>query len=142
MATGERRAWITALVAVVAYAGYLVAVLGRADGRPLAEVPYTAALLWSVGGAVVATVVLEAVAAAVFRADGTATDVRDREIGRLGEHVGQSFLAIGGLGVLALAVVEADHFWIAQTVQLAFVLSALLGSATRIACYRVGFQSW
>ncbi|MEU3597679.1 hypothetical protein ABZ714_02925 [Streptomyces sp. NPDC006798] len=142
MATGERRAWITALVTVVAYTVYLLMVTGRAGGGPLTEADYAPVLLWSIGGAIAATVVLDAVTAAVRPGEGTRTDVRDREIGRLGDQVGQSFLVVGGVAVLALAVAEADHFWIAQTIYLAFVLSALLSSATRIVSYRLGLGPW
>ncbi|MGV9317007.1 hypothetical protein ACWDR0_33250 [Streptomyces sp. NPDC003691] len=138
MGLGERRAWITALVTVAGYTVYLLVVLGRADGGPLTGVRYGPVLLWSIGGAIAAAVLLEIAAAAVAPGDGTRTDMRDREIGRLGEHVGQAFLAIGGVAVLALAVAEADHFWIAQTMYLAFVLSALLGSVARIVSYRRG----
>ena len=55
-------------------------------------------------------------------------DQRDREINRFGEYVGQSFVVIGGVAALVLAMAEADHFWIANALYLAFVLSAVLGS--------------
>jgi NADPH:quinone reductase-like Zn-dependent oxidoreductase len=35
---------------------------------------------------------------------------------------------------------EFDHFWIANAVYLAFVLSALLGSTAKVIAYRRGFQ--
>jgi hypothetical protein len=43
------------------------------------------------------------------------------------------------VAALVLAMAEADHFWIANAVYLAFVLSALLGSAAKIVAYRRGF---
>ncbi|RSD23933.1 hypothetical protein [Amycolatopsis eburnea] len=136
----EKNAWIQGLAAVVSYAVYLVLVLGRAGGRPLAEVPYVATLLWTVGASIAAAIVLSIVAAVVSK-DGE-KDQRDREIGRFGDHVGQSFVVIGAVAALLLALVEAPHFWIANTVYLAFTLSAVLGSAARIAAYRRGFQPW
>ncbi|MFF3553973.1 hypothetical protein ACWD4V_20145 [Streptomyces tsukubensis] len=138
MGLGERRAWITALVAAAGYTVYLLVVLGRADGGPLTAVRYAPVLLWTVGGAIAAAVLLEIAAALIAPGAGQRTDMRDREIGRLGEHVGQSFLVVGAVGALALAMAEADRFWIAQTLYLAFVLSALLGSAARIVSYRRG----
>jgi hypothetical protein len=60
--------------------------------------------------------------------DADRTDRRDKEIHRFGEYVGQWFVVIGAVGALLLAVAEVDHFWIANELYLAFVLSALLSS--------------
>jgi cell division protein FtsW (lipid II flippase) len=69
-------------------------------------------------------------------------DQRDREINRFGEYIGQSFVVIGGVAALILSMAEFDHFWIANAVYLAFVLSALLGSTAKVIAYRRGFQPW
>ena len=69
-------------------------------------------------------------------------DQRDREIHRFGEYIGQSFVVIGGVAALVLAMAEADHFWIANAIYLAFVLSSVLGCAAKIVAYRRGFQPW
>ena len=136
----EKRAWILGIAAIASYAVYLVLVLGRAGGRPLAEVPYVATLLWTVGASIVATIVLSILVAVVSK-DG-AKDQRDREIGRFGEYVGHSFVVIGAVAALLLAMAEAPHFWITNAVYLAFTLSAILGSVARIFAYRRGFQPW
>ncbi len=136
----EKRAWILGIAAIASYAVYLVLILGRAGGHPLAEVPYVATLLWTVGASIVATIVLS-IAAAMVSKDG-AKDQRDREIGRFGEYVGHSFVVIGAVAALLLAMAEAPHFWIANAVYLAFTLSAILGSIARIFAYRRGFQPW
>lgn len=136
----EKRAWILGISAIASYAVYLVVVLGRAGGRPLADVPYVATLLWTVGVSIVATIVAS-ILAAVISKDG-AKDQRDREIGRFGEYVGHSFVVIGAVAALLLAMAQAPHFWIANAVYLAFTLSAILGSIARIFAYRRGFQPW
>jgi hypothetical protein len=136
----EKRAWILGISAIASYAVYLVVVLGRAGGRPLAEVPYVAALLWTVGTSIVATIVASILAAMVSKDGGK--DQRDREIGRFGEYVGHSFVVIGAVAALLLAMAEAPHFWIANAVYLAFTLSAILGSVARIFAYRRGFRPW
>ena len=69
-------------------------------------------------------------------------DQRDKEINRLGEYTGQSFVVIGALAAMVLALVEVDWFWIANVVYLCFVLSAILGSATKLAAYRRDFSTW
>jgi hypothetical protein len=136
----EKRAWILGFAAIASYAVYLVLVLGRAGGRPLAEVPYVATLLWTVGASIAASIVLSILAAVISRDGGK--DQRDREIGRFGEYVGHSFVVLGAVAALLMAMAEAPHFWIANAVYLAFTLSAILGSVARIFAYRRGFQPW
>lgn len=49
---------------------------------------------------------------------------------------------MGGVAALLMAMAEWDHFWIANVIYLAFVLSAMLGSVAKIVAYRRGFQPW
>ncbi|MEV8098596.1 hypothetical protein [Kitasatospora sp. NPDC085879] len=142
MATEEKRAWIMVVVTVCAYAAYAAVVLGRADGGPLTAAPYAAPLLWSVGLAILASILLHIAASLVSKDGGRQKDQRDREIHRFGDHVGQSFVVLGAVAALAMAMAGWDRFWIANTVYLAFVLSALLGSAAKIVAYRRGFGPW
>jgi hypothetical protein len=138
----EKRAWIMIAVSVTSYAVYLVIILGRAGNLALAEVPYAATLLWTVGAAIATTIVLTAVAGATAPKEAGKKDERDREINRFGEYIGQSFGVIGGLAALIMSMLELDHFWIANAVYLTFMLSAVLGSVAKVFAYRRGFQSW
>jgi hypothetical protein len=138
----EKNTWIYALVTVGAFGAYLVIILGRAEGTPLTEVPYVGAMLWTIGAAIAASIVGRIVVAIAWPKDADKRDQRDREIHRFGEHIGQSFVVVGAVAALGLAMAEVDHIWIANAVYLAFVLSALLGSTARIFAYRRGFQSW
>jgi hypothetical protein len=142
MAFEEKRAWIMVVVSVCAYAVYLVLILGRAGDVPLAEVSYVAPLLWSIGGAIAAAIVLTVAAGIATREGGRQKDERDREINRLGEYIGQSFVVIGAVAALLMSLAELRHFWIANAIYLAFALSAVLGSVAKIFAYRRGFQSW
>lgn len=142
MALEEKRAWIMALVTACGYVTYLVIILGRAGDGPLAETPYVAALVWTVGVAIAVTIVLSIAAEAVTPKDSRRKDERDREIERLGEYTGHSFTAIGAVATLVMAMAEVDHFWIANAIYLAFALSGLLASVTKIFAYRREFQSW
>lgn len=142
MALEEKRAWIMALVTACAYVTYLVIILSRMGDGPVAEVPYVAALLWTVGAAIVVTMVLSIAAEATTPKDSRKKDERDREIERFGEYIGQSFAAIGGVSALIMAMAEVDHFWIANAIYLAFALSGLLASVAKVSAYRRGFQSW
>ena len=129
------------VVAVVGYAAYLFVVLGRGGDAPIHELPYVKALLWTLGASVVANIVLHIVVAAIQPEGVGKKDERDREIGRFGEYAGQSFVVIGGLAALIMAMAELDHFWIANVIFLGFVLSAVVGSVAKIFAYRTGFRS-
>ncbi|MCZ7459362.1 hypothetical protein [Streptomyces sp. WMMC940] len=142
MAFEEKRAWTMGMVAIAACATYLAVVLGRAVGVALAEAPYASALLWSVGTAIAVTIALHIAIALASPGEASPKDERDREIARFGEPTGQLLVVLGGVAALVLAMAEADHFWIANTVCLALVLSAVLGSVARISAYRWGFQPW
>lgn len=142
MSFEEKRAWIFLLVAIGGYATYLGVILGRADASPVTEMAYAATLLWSIGAAIVASIALVAVAAFVSAEGVNHKDQRDREIHRFGEYVGQSFVILGGVVALGMALAEWDHFWIANAIYAAFVLSAILGSVAKIVAYRRGFQPW
>jgi hypothetical protein len=138
MAFEEKRAWALAVIAVVGYALYVVLVVNGATGRDLVNAPYVTPLLWTIGLGIVAGIVSGIWFGIAARNDGPQADERDREIGRLADNIGQSFVVIGGISAMVLAMIEAPHFWIANVLYLSFVLSAVLGSLAKIAFYRRG----
>jgi hypothetical protein len=142
MAHQEKRAWIMLVVAAVAYAVYAAIVVSRADGRPLPHVAYAAVLLWTVGAAIVANIVVEIAVGTANPKASRATDARDKEIAQLGDHIGQSFLVIGAVAAMLMALAGWDRFWIANVIYLAFVLSAILGSIAKIGLYHGTFPQW
>lgn len=143
MSYEEKGTWVYLVVAVVGYTVYLSLVLPQvAAGVAVEDVDYVPVMLWTIGGAIVATIVLRILVEIVFPSESTKGDVRDREIDRLGTRVGSSFVVIGALGALVLAMLEADWFWIANLIYLCFVLSALLESITRLVAYRRGVPTW
>ena len=142
MTFDERNTWVYGVIALLAYGVYVGIVLTRADGAPVVEVAYVVPMLWSIGAAVGAAVLGKVVIAARWPRDANQRDDRDREIDRFGEHVGQSFVVIGLIAALVLAMLNFDDFWIANVAYLAFVLSAALASVAKIAAYRGGFQPW
>jgi hypothetical protein len=139
MTLEERRSWALLAVAVAAYGVYLTTVLARAASVPLDRVDYVPVLLWSVGVAIVAGILISVALGMVAPKREWKKDVRDRDIALAGDRVGQAFLVLGGVAALLLAIVEAPHFYIANVVYLCFVLSSVLGSVTRVVVYRRGF---
>ncbi|MFE3461312.1 hypothetical protein ACFXKD_27520 [Nocardiopsis aegyptia] len=139
MSFEERRIWIYLAVAVLVPAAYLAVVLARAAGTDVADLAYQRPLLAAVGVSIVATIVLNMVSAALWPKGAYQKDPRDKEIDRRGEYVG--FIAMSVLTVVpfGLALLEWPHFWIANTIYLAYVTAAIASSAVKLVAYRRGF---
>ena len=142
MAFEEKSAWIMGLVSVVAYAAYAFIVLNLGRALPLAEVDYVPAMLGTIGAAIVVSILLHIVVGIISRKDAGKKDQRDRQIYRMGEYVGQSFVVAGAIAAMLLAMFELPHFWIANVLYLAFVLSAILGTIAKLVSYRGGMPAW
>lgn len=141
MTSEEKNTWVYAVVTFCSYGAYLAIILGRARGIPLTAVHYVGPMLWSIGGAILASILGHVAVGIAWPKDCDKKDQRDREIHQFGEYIGQSFAVIGGVAALVLSMAEVAHFWIANAIYLGFVLSALLGSAAKLVAYRRGFQS-
>lgn len=142
MSSEEKSTWVMGVVAVVGYLIYVGVVLSMAGSTPLTAVDYVPVMLWTIGGAIVASIVLRIVWGIFTPRDEGKKDQRDREIYQTSERIGQSFLVIGGVAALLLAMFELGYFWIANVLYLCFALSAVLSCTARIIAYRRGFQSW
>ncbi|HEY6801515.1 MAG TPA: hypothetical protein VI121_12780 [Agromyces sp.] len=143
MSYEEKGTWVYLVISVIGYAVYLLLVLpDLLTGMPTDEIDYVPAVLWTIGGAIVGAIVLRILVEMFFPSGDTRGDVRDKEIDRLGERVGNAFLVIGALGALVLALFEAGYFWIANVIYLGFVLSAILSSITKVIVYRKGVPTW
>ncbi len=138
----ERNTWSTLIVSVVVMIGYVIVVLQAAGGGPLTGVDWFPLMLWAIGISIGATIVLSIlwgmIAGAKDPDDVGRSDVRDRDINRMGARVEQAFLVLAGLGVIALCAVGADVFWIANTMFLGFAVSTVIGSIARVIAYRRG----
>jgi uncharacterized membrane protein (DUF485 family) len=142
MTYDEKTTWISAVVTVGAFVVYLVTILGRAQSTPLTEVPYVGAMLWTIGAGIAASIVGSIVVAVAAPKEADKRDQRDKEINRFGEYVGHWLLVFGALAALVLSMAEADHFWIANALYVALILSGLLGAAAKLIAYRRGVPSW
>jgi hypothetical protein len=158
MSFEEKTTWVTALVSVVVTAWYVLTVRSLMGGVPVAEIAYQKPLLIAVGATVVLTIVgaiVTAVGTAVGHAitaeitgEGSAeeavgdvgrTDERDKDIDRRGELIGYYVSSAGVVGVLALAMLRYDQFWIANALYLSFALGTFVASVAKIVTYRRGF---
>ena len=142
MSYEEKGVWVMGVIAVVAYAVYVAVVLGAADGGPLTDVAYQWPMFWAIIGAIVAGIVVTIIVGIFSPRDRGQRDQRDRDIYRWGEYVGHSLVIAGALGALVLAMFDAHSFWIANVLYLAFVLSAILSTVTKLLAYRRGLPTW
>ncbi|MCW4384800.1 hypothetical protein OH146_03320 [Salinibacterium sp. SYSU T00001] len=136
MSYEHRSVWVMLVLAVTGYGVYVGLVLSRVGSQPLPNVDYVPAMLWTICGAIVASII-----AHMFLMHPDKREKRDRrdlEIDRFGEFIGHGVLVAGALAALLLAMVQAEHFWIANVIYLAFAVSAIVASIAKLVAYRSG----
>lgn len=142
MVYAERNAWSSLIVSVIAMTVYVIAVLQQSGGGSPTAVDWFPLMLWTIGISIVAAIVVSILwGLAAHRgdsADAGRSDVRDRDINRMGGRVEQAFLVIAGLGVIVLCAMGADVFWIANTMFAGFAVSSIVGGIARVVAYRRG----
>lgn len=134
----EKRAWISGLVTAGGYGWYLAVVLERAGGGPLVDVAYQWPLIGATLAAIVASVVAHTAVAIVYPGEVGERDERDAAIHRHGESISRYVLGACAVVPLGLAMLECDHFWIANSIYLAAVLTELSAATLKIVAYRRG----
>lgn len=136
----EKSTWVGAIVAVGGFVAYLSALLARADGSDISEVPFFDLLLiYGIGIPIVVTIVVVIVITAIWHRDSQTADQRDKAIDRHGEYVAGILLAVLMIVPFGLAIADVDNFWIANSMYLAFMISAVIGGIVKIVVYRRGF---
>lgn len=138
----ERNVWSSLIATIIAMTVYVIVVLQQAGGGPLTDVDWVPIMLWTIGGSVVGAVVLSIlwgmVAGIKDPEEVGRSDQRDRDIAHMSTRVGQAFLTIAGLAVIALCAFEVDWFWIANTMFFGFAVSFTVGAIASVIAYRRG----
>jgi drug/metabolite transporter (DMT)-like permease len=134
----EKGQWVYLVANVVTYGAYLAILLGQSEATALEEIDYVPTMLWAIGIAIALSIGGRILIEILRPSETYSTDVRDRDIGRLGEYIGGTVLGIAMLVPFALTLAEVDHFWIANTIYLAFALSAFVGTSIKVIAYRRG----
>ncbi|MFE7845828.1 hypothetical protein ACFUTX_11630 [Microbacterium sp. NPDC057407] len=142
MAYEERNAWVGLVISVIAMTVYTVIVLQQASSGPVDEIDWVPLMLWIIGAGIVVSILVSiawGLIAARRDPDGIGkSDQRDRDISHLNNRVGQAFLVLAGLAVIVLCALEADWFWIANTMFYGFALSSIVGGVASVIAYRRG----
>jgi hypothetical protein len=135
MAYGERHAWGYLTTAIAVPIVYAAITFGRLGSTPADQIDFQVPLLLTVAASILLNVFL----APAPRRGRDRRDERDTAIGRRATTAAYRTLIAGALAALALAMLEAAPFWIANTLYLAFVLSAVAESIAKIVGYRRGW---
>lgn len=138
MAFEEKSAWIYAAIAIAFPVIYFAMVLGQLPRVAAGDIEFKVPLVAVVVGAIALTIAAHIVLAVAAPEDAGKRDQRDRDIYRYGEYVGGLVTSVAMVVPLILTLAEVEHFWIANTIYLAFVLGAASGSIAKIVAYRRG----
>jgi hypothetical protein len=146
----EKITWVNALVTIVVAGWYTANVVPRVASVPVSEIAYQRPILVAVGVMVVLTI-----AGAIVTAIGTAIaaevtghgsvddidrkDERDVRIAQRGDLAGYYVSSALMIGVLALTLMEAEHFWIANALFGALLAGGLASATAKLVAYRRGF---
>ena len=134
----EKNAWIYTVLAVVIPAIYFASISGQLSTTAPGDVQYQQPLLLAIGASIAAAIVFSILLGIFSPKSGSLKDQRDTDINRLGEYVTGIVVGSGMIGPFLLALMETDHFWIANAMYLVFVLGALVGTTVKLVAYRRG----
>ncbi len=150
MSFEEKVTWVSGVVTLIVVAWYARVVGGLFGQVAVEEIAYQRPLLFAVGAMIVLTIVGTigmSIATAIgleISGRGSAQDIdrrdeRDASIDARGDRAAFYVSSVLMVGVLALAMLEVAHFWIANGLFAAFVAGGLMSSGVKLAAYRRGF---
>lgn len=146
----EKMTWVNGVVTIVVPLVYFVVMIGRLQSTPAAGIAYQRPLIIAIVATIVLTIIGSIVAAvgtgisAELRGRKASDDIdrkdeRDKRISRHGDLIGLYVSSAGVVVALALTMLKADYFWIANALYLAFVVGTLVGATVKLVAYRRGF---
>ncbi|MEX2562674.1 MAG: hypothetical protein WD358_05405 [Nitriliruptoraceae bacterium] len=138
MSFEEKGTWAYLAGAIVIPVIYAMHVFGQFDQRLLAEIVWVRPMITAIGAGIVVGIVASIFIGMAKPSEAGQRDVRDKEISRFGDFVGGMVLSVLAVGVLALTMLEVEHFWIANAIYAAFILQAITSSIVKLVAYRRG----
>ena len=156
MTTNERTGWAYLVTVIVTSGVYLTLITTRLAGGPVGRIAWVGPMLWAIGASVLGTVVLTiagtiagTIASASVGPRGRApvpivdidavSDARDKDIDLIGGRALVGVLGAGFVGVLVLAMLDADTFWIGNLLFVFGTIGAIVETTTKTRLYRRGF---
>lgn len=150
MSYEEKSTWVGTVVSVLVTGIYCAFVQGQLRNVPVAQIAYQKPMLMAIGAIIVVTIIgmiLMSIGSAIsakIKGGGSVDDIdrkdeRDVHINRRGELIGYYVSSFGVLGVIALAMLRYDQFWIANALFLTLMIGGLVSSVVKLVIYRRGY---
>jgi hypothetical protein len=134
----EKSQWaygFASLIVPATYFAWLARKIG--DAGAVADIAYVRTLLWAIG----AGILVNGIDGRRAAKGAGLKDQRDREIARRGNAIGFIVFSVLVVAPFALALRDAETFWIANAIYLAYALTAVIGVAIKAVLYRKGVSS-
>jgi len=149
MGMDERASWMALVAGAGTLIAYVVIVAPRVASNPIEDVEWVVPMLWCIG-IMIATVIVGSILMGIGGAVGLTmrgrdvdselgSDRRDKDIERYARLRTYWATSLLGAGVLVLAMLDVDTFWIGSFVFVAAALTTLMQSIIKIRAYRRGF---
>lgn len=145
MTLDERVTWCYGILASATALGYFAVVLPQLVGLPASQVQWQVPMLVAIIVVIVGTI-LAAIASSIVTAianggvdTGTESDIRDKQIDRLGERSTEKVTGFGLAIVIGLAMLDVDSFFIGNAAFAIGTLGAVWGAVVKIRAYRRSF---
>lgn len=139
---GSRWAFLALVIATTIVYGSIV--IPQLSTTSPADIGWQIPMIWAIGitmvGTIVLSIVLAIITAIITRREPASADVRDKQIERYGDRIAQATMAFGTAGVLVLAMLELDWFWIGNALYLIGAVGAIIGAIASLRASRGVFR--
>jgi hypothetical protein len=135
----EKGVWTSLVVTVAVSVWYALAVAGQLRLTTVDDHDFRPTLLWAIGISIGASIVVRILVEILTPSDSYKVDARDKAISRRGGYLMGMVVSIGMIGPLALAILSADAFWIANSMFAVYVVGSIAGGVAQLIAYRRGF---
>ena len=140
----EGSRWAFLALVIATSIGYAAVIVPQLSTTPVADIGWQLPMIGAVGitmvGTIALSIVLAIVTAIVTRREPASADVRDTQIERYGDRIAQATMAFGAAGVLVLAMLELDPFWIGNALYLIGAVGAIIGAIASLRASRGVFR--
>ncbi len=135
----EKSQWAYGFASLVAPAAYLIWIAGKiGDAAAVGDIAYVRTLLWAIGAGILVNSLGGMIIRGANPREADVRDQRDRDIRRRGDAVGFVVFSILVVGPFVLTMRDANTFWIANALYVAYVLTALITVSVKAVLYRKG----
>ena len=138
MSFEEKNTWIYLVTAGLGGLAYAFVIGSQVLTTPVAQIDYIIPMIAAIVGASVLSIIAIIAVSIAAPAEAEKRDERDRQVNARGDQVGFYVISVLALVPLCLAFARAEHFWIANALYAAFVLTAVISSVIKIYAYRRG----